>query len=128
MLEQPNSPPEPLLSRGQQVLLVILATLLAGSALTRWTWAYLSGQPLVEIRRLEARQAEFWIDINTAGWVEWMQVPEVGEKLARAIVADRQQRGPFESVDDLTRVKGIGPKTLEKMRPHLRVVNSLVTQ
>jgi competence protein ComEA len=41
--------------------------------------------------------------------------------LARRIVADREQNGPFRSVDDLARVKGIGPKTLEHLRPWVRL-------
>ncbi len=77
---------------------------------------------MVEIVSLPEKQTNFFIDINTATWVEWMQVPEVGEKLAKAIVQDRQQVGPYQSIDQLTRVKGIGEKTLKRMRPHLKLV------
>jgi Holliday junction DNA helicase RuvA len=42
--------------------------------------------------------------------------PGVGPKLAQRIVEARGTR-PFRSADDLRRVKGIGPKTLEKVRP-----------
>ena len=41
--------------------------------------------------------------------------------LAARIIAEREKR-PFASADDLRRVNGIGPKTLEKLRPFV-VVN-----
>jgi competence protein ComEA len=51
-----------------------------------------------------------------------MQLPEIGEALAKGIVESREQDGPFASHDDLDRVRGIGPKTLERIRPYLRPV------
>ena len=75
-------------------------------------------QPL-EVVRPEDRKYEFKIDVNKAGWVEWMQLEGIGEATAKKIVADREANGPFKSVDDVQRVKGIGPATLEKMRPWL---------
>jgi competence protein ComEA len=86
-------------------------------------WIRLSnwGTRTVEIERLPARQSEFRIDANSATWVEWGQIQGIGDGLARRIVADREQNGPFKSVDDLARVKGIGPKTLEHLRPWVRV-------
>lgn len=52
------------------------------------------------------------INVNTASDRDIEELPEVGPKIAAAIVAGR----PYKSVDDLLRVKGIGPKTLEKIR------------
>lgn len=43
----------------------------------------------------------------------------VGDKKAQAIIQYRNTNGPFASVDDLTNVKGIGPKTVEKNRDKL---------
>lgn len=85
-------------------------------------WAQLTwrGQPRVEIDRLESRAYEFQLEINRATWVEWMQLENIGETLARRIVEDREQHGPFRSAEELTRVKGIGPKTLDGIRHHLR--------
>lgn len=84
-------------------------------------WARLSGWGAreIEILRLPERRYEFQIDINRGTWVEWMQLEGIGEITARRIVEDRAQHGPFQSVEDLTRVSGIGPKTLETMRPWL---------
>lgn len=63
----------------------------------------------------------FTIDVNSATWVEWAQLPGIGETLARRIVADREEHGPFRSIDDVVRVRGIGQKTLARFRPHLRM-------
>jgi competence protein ComEA len=38
-------------------------------------------------------------------------LPGVGPVLARRIIADREQRGPFGSIANLRRVKGIGPRS-----------------
>jgi competence protein ComEA len=45
----------------------------------------------------------------------------IGEKKAATIVRYRDSNGPFASVDDLARVKGIGPATIEKNRQNLTV-------
>lgn len=57
------------------------------------------------------------INVNTAGEAELMRLPKVGPATAKAIVAAR----PFKSVDDLDRVKGIGVKTLDTLRPFVTV-------
>ncbi|MGB0126821.1 MAG: helix-hairpin-helix domain-containing protein [Rhodocyclaceae bacterium] len=61
------------------------------------------------------------VDINTASEAELDGLPGIGPTKARAIVADRQQHGPFKSVGDLKRVKGIGDKMLEKLRGQVTV-------
>jgi len=53
------------------------------------------------------------LDLNAATEAELMTLPGIGPELARRIVEGR----PFRSVDDLARVKGIGPKKLEVVRP-----------
>ena len=61
----------------------------------------------------------FQVDVNAADWPELAQLPGLGETLARRIVASRQTSGPFRSYADLDRVKGIGPRTIERIRPFL---------
>ena len=60
------------------------------------------------------------VNLNTASAKELEALPGVGAKSAQAIIAYRA-KAPFKRVDDLVRVKGIGKKKLEKMRPHLTV-------
>lgn len=57
------------------------------------------------------------VDINTATPWELKSIPYISDAIAKQIVRER----PFESVDQLIRVKGIGPVTLEKIRKHVRV-------
>jgi len=57
------------------------------------------------------------LDPNRASRDELLKLPGVGEVTALAIIEAR----PFASVDDLRRVSGIGPVTLERLRPHLRL-------
>ena len=62
----------------------------------------------------------YQIDLNSATWVELTQLRDVGPVTAQRIVNSREEAGPFSSIDDLQRVDGIGPKTVEKNRRWLR--------
>ncbi len=55
------------------------------------------------------------LNVNTATAAELELLPGIGPALAGRIVQDRQANGPFKSVDDLDRVKGIGPKILDRI-------------
>lgn len=56
------------------------------------------------------------VNINTASAEQLQLLPGIGPATARNVVAARAVR-PFKSIADLDRVKGIGPKTLDKLRP-----------
>lgn len=60
------------------------------------------------------------INADRAGVQELLRLPRVGPALAKAIVADREARGPFGSLAALDRVPGVGPRLLEALAPHLR--------
>lgn len=83
------------------------------------------GGRTIDIERAEPIAIDTRIDVNQAPWPELALLPNIGEQLAKRIVADRAQRGPFKDLDDLLRVKGIGPKTLETLRPFLSPLPSL---
>ena len=57
------------------------------------------------------------VNINTATADELTVLPGIGEVLAARIVDHREQNGPFERLDQLMAVSGIGPKTYENLRP-----------
>ncbi|MDU5948716.1 MAG: helix-hairpin-helix domain-containing protein, partial [Paenibacillus macerans] len=61
------------------------------------------------------------ISINQAGLTELQDIPGIGEKKAQAIIDYRTAHGPFVSLSDLTKVKGVGNKMLEKMKPYIRL-------
>ncbi|MDQ0661169.1 helix-hairpin-helix domain-containing protein [Paenibacillus sp. W2I17] len=61
------------------------------------------------------------IDVNTAPVSKLIELPGIGEKKAQAIVDYRNTHGPFAKVSDLTKVKGIGMKMLEKMAPYVQI-------
>ncbi|MAF26495.1 MAG: helix-hairpin-helix domain-containing protein [Gemmatimonadota bacterium] len=55
----------------------------------------------------------FPIDVNRADADLLERLPGIGPSRARAIVALREERGVFESLAELTRIRGIGPRTVE---------------
>lgn len=79
------------------------------------------GRPPIEIDRLPARQYDYRLDINHATWIEWTLLEGIGEKMARRIVAFRNAHGPFQTVEDMRRVPGIGPQTWDQIRPWLTI-------
>lgn len=70
-----------------------------------------------ELQRLKASYPDEPLDLNSAARDELMRIPGIGEMLAQRIIEAR----PYDSVDDLVRVQGIGSKTLDKIRPWLEV-------
>lgn len=67
------------------------------------------------------KKVTFPVNINTASKKELDALPGIGETLAQRIIDYRSANGPFSTVDDLTKVKGIGEKTLEKLKPYATV-------
>ena len=73
-----------------------------------------------ESREQIAQRSTKIINVNTASVDELMLLPRVNEALARRIIAGR----PYAKVDDLLKVVGIGPKTIEPLRPRVSVESS----
>jgi len=61
------------------------------------------------------------ININTASADELMNLKGIGEKKAKAIIEFRKTNGLFKQPEDLTKVPGIGPKTLEANKNRIAV-------
>ena len=59
------------------------------------------------------------VSLNNAGAEELQTLKGIGPKTAASIVAWRDREGPFESVDQLMAVKGIGEMTLSRIRDRL---------
>ena len=60
------------------------------------------------------------LEVDRATAADWERLPGIGPALAARIVADRAAHGPFRGPEGLLRVRGIGPKTLDRLRPFLR--------
>lgn len=59
------------------------------------------------------------VDIDRAAAEEIERLPRIGPVLAARIVADRDSLGPFGSLDELQRVKGVGPALAKALQPHV---------
>lgn len=58
------------------------------------------------------------VNVNTATEATLKTLPGIGGKEAKEIVAHREKNGPFATVDDLKKVKKLGGKDVEKLRPY----------
>lgn len=63
------------------------------------------------------------VNINHASEGELASLHGIGSSKAQAIILYREMFGDFKTVDELEKVKGIGPKTLEKNRVRLQIRN-----
>ena len=62
------------------------------------------------------------VNLNWASEAELQTLPHIGPVRAARIVAEREAKGPFKSLEDFARrVSGIGPKILEELRPLVEV-------
>ena len=108
------------LRRGDMIVVWLLVTALLVLLGIHWVRLSRWGTAPIEVSSQQPREYYYSLDINAASWVEWAQLEGIGETLARRIVTDRAERGPFRDPADVGRVRGIGPKLLEKIKPFLR--------
>ena len=66
-------------------------------------------------------EGQVLVNINTANAAQLTQLPGVGPAIAQKIIDYRTANGPFTSVDDLTKVPGIGAAKLAQIKSHARV-------
>jgi competence protein ComEA len=122
-LQPADRPPRTLLRRADQLGIAVLALFALISIGGYWlTQAVIRGR-VIDIAKAPPLDPGFRVDLNSAEWPELAQLPEIGESLARQIVAYRTAHGPFHDVTELRRVKGIGPKKFEAVRPFLRPID-----
>lgn len=127
MTERKENVEPPLANRQVQITVAVLASVALVWLLTA-TWRHpslVSPQDILE--QMEGGLGEtavLRIDLNVAEPRELSLLPGVGPILATRIAENRIRLGPFASVDDLSRVYGIGPKTLNQIR-EICVVDSV---
>ena len=122
-LQPPSSSNRWLLRRVDQA--AIAACCLFGLVALGIYWAAQGGLRgrLIEIDHADKAGVDFKVDINTAGANELITIPEIGPALAQRIVQYRQQHGPFHEIEDLRHVRGIGPKTFERLGAYVLPLN-----
>ena len=94
------------MNRGRSVRAVLPS--LAAALLVALAQPALAAEPLKGV-----------VNVNIASIEELVLLPGIGESRAMAIVALRENRGGFDSVDELVDVKGIGDAMLAKLRPYV---------
>lgn len=75
---------------------------------------------LAFVPAMSAGEAEK-VNINKATVEEIAELEKIGPKYAERIVQYRKEHGPFEKPEDITKVKGIGPKTFELNKDKITV-------
>jgi competence protein ComEA len=61
------------------------------------------------------------VNLNSADQIALETIPGIGPVTATAILAYRTEVGQFDSIEQLLEVTGIGPATLESMRPYITI-------
>ena len=74
-----------------------------------------------EILKQHNPDVGYRVDINSASAAELTQLRLIGPVRSEIIVTDREENGPFESLDNLKRVKGIGPATVARNRRWMHI-------
>jgi competence protein ComEA len=69
----------------------------------------------------DAGAATGLVDLNTATSAQLEELPGIGPALAAAIIAERERRGGFRSVQELRDVRGIGEKRFQDLADHVTV-------
>ncbi len=103
---------------------LLAALALAGGLLLPYDGRKTAENPLPPLETAPAvfdRPADDPVDLNAADEQALMTLPEIGQVRARAILAYRETCGPFQSVEELAAVDGIGPGILELVRPYVTV-------
>jgi competence ComEA-like helix-hairpin-helix protein len=83
---------------------------------------------LLELEGIDKQTLKVWaedlhdrVDINRAGYKTLSRIEAIGKKLAQKIVDFRKENGPFEKIEDMLKIKGLGKKRLAKIRDHIAI-------
>ena len=115
--------PHPLLLDNQVLAGIRYLSLAVMLALALLAWKTSADSKSIGRTESTVETAGLTIDINTADRREWELMPGIGPTTAGHILEDRRANGPFESLGDLARVRGVGPKTIDEIAPYCRPVN-----
>src|SRR5262245_1919508 len=93
--------PQLFLRRADQAVAAALLAVSLAAIGGWWLWQGRLRGRLIDIDQAPPIAVEFKIDVNEADWPELALLPDIGEQLARRIVENRRQNGPFRDLADL---------------------------
>ena len=112
-------------ARYQHRILIFLLFCLMAAFIFHFSQNWLVVRDGLVIENNHAVELNFKINPNTATWQQLAQLPGVGPQKATDIIIYREQnnqqggKSAFSSPQDISNVKGIGPKTIEKISQYL---------
>ena len=101
------------------LLIALFACTLSLSPLSETSYAASAKKEVAASADSVKKQIPKDVNINSADQEVLTQLPGIGPVTADRIVEYRKANGNFKSIDELTSVKGIGDKTLAKLKPYL---------
>lgn len=118
----------------QKVILLLSAALLIGAVVSYIDSQNSSAIPEFDVQKqavpvpLVSQQDTIHeerppINLNKASAKDLQTLPGIGPQIAQRIIDYRTQHGDFETLESLAQVKGIGGKTLERIKPHLTLLS-----
>ncbi len=116
--EKPFRFQKPLILAGGLAALVMLALLAYLPLWGSWTPREVTPHFAAQL------EAQGRIELNTADAAALCSLPGIGQSRAQAILAWREANGPFEEVEDLLQIPGVGEKTLEELREYLYIAEN----
>ena len=116
------------IQNGDQLVAGIGISIFPAASLFYFWQRSVTNSGLIEFKDIPSRKVAYEVDINSAPWPEFANLPGIGEKLARQIVSHREQFGPFESTQQLTDISGIGRSKLAAILPFLSIQNGGVNK
>lgn len=118
--QKPSSDFSP--TKKQLIVIYFLATMLFVGTITKVGMDRHWWLPETEIiSNLKPEDIKVKLNINTAPWYELVLLPKLGEVKAKAIVTHREKHGKFKTLDELSRVHGIGTSIIEAIRDHIKI-------
>ena len=112
----------------RRTLLVLGAAALVGLGVVLWQQQH----PPVTIRQGPTPPYAQWdrqletarrVDLNLATAEELERLPQVGPAMAQRIAAYRSAHGPFQDIEALGQVPGIGPKLIERLKDYVTLTH-----
>ncbi|MCF6157190.1 MAG: helix-hairpin-helix domain-containing protein [wastewater metagenome] len=125
-MQMPQKPPSKCTPAKRQLIIIFfLVTMLFIGTIIKVGMDYHWWLPKTEIMSyLKPEEIKVKLDINKTPWYELILLPKLGETKAKAIVAYREKHGDFKTIDELTKVTGIGTAIVETVKDYVKIESS----